>query len=81
MISNAIPGITNLNAYVNTTSAKGIDASQNQTADFQKALINANTQKRSTDITNSVAKTLNATGAKTEDVSATYEKSKVVWFN
>ena len=76
MISNAIPGINNINAYVNTTTARGIDASQNQTADFQKALLNANTQKRSTEISNDVAKTLSATGAVTKDVSATYEKSK-----
>ncbi|WP_026526607.1 flagellar hook-length control protein FliK [Butyrivibrio sp. VCD2006] len=76
MINNAIPGINNINAYVNTTTARGIDASQNQTADFQKALLNANTQKRSTEISNDVAKTLSATGAVTKNVSATYEKSK-----
>ena len=75
MISNAIPGITNVNTYANTTSAKGIAATQDQTANFQKALLNANTQKQSAAITTNVAKTLTA-GAAKEDVSATYEKSQ-----
>ena len=76
MISNAIPGITNVNSFVNTTSAKGIAATQEQTVDFQKALVNANTQKQSAAITTNVARTLTQTGAATQNVSATYEKSQ-----
>ena len=76
MISNTIPGITNVNAYANTNSAKGIAATQEQTANFQKTLLNANTQKLSANITTNVAKTLTATGQTTDNVSATYEKSQ-----
>lgn len=76
MISNAIPGITNVNAYVNTTSAKGIAATQDQTANFQKAFLNANTQKQSAAITTNVAKTLTATGSTKDDASVIYEKSQ-----
>ncbi|SEK44907.1 hook-length control protein FliK [Butyrivibrio sp. ob235] len=76
MISNAIPGIGTLNTYTNTQTAKGIAATKEQTTDFQKALLNANSQKQTASITTDVARTLTQTGAATNNVSATYEKSQ-----
>ncbi|WP_029321724.1 flagellar hook-length control protein FliK [Butyrivibrio sp. AE3004] len=77
MITNAIPGITNINAFVNTATAKGIAASKEQTADFQKTLNNANTQKQAAQVATSTAKTLTATAAsnKAGTLAATYEQA------
>ncbi|WP_044912610.1 flagellar hook-length control protein FliK [Butyrivibrio sp. WCE2006] len=78
MITNAIPGITNINALVNTAPTKGIAASKEQTADFYKTLNNANTQKQASAISSSIAKTLTNTGAVYENNknTAAYERTQ-----
>ena len=77
LITNAIPGINNLDFFANTVQSKGIAATKEQTADFQKALSNANTQKQTASISLSVNKTLTTTGALSDkDVAATYDKTQ-----
>ena len=77
LITNAIPGINNLDFFANTVQSKGIAATKEQTADFQKALSNANTQKQTASISLSVNKTLTTTGALADkDVAATYDKTQ-----
>ncbi|WP_408070955.1 flagellar hook-length control protein FliK [Butyrivibrio sp. JL13D10] len=79
MITNAIPGINNLDFFANTVQSKGIAATKEQTVDFQKALSNANTQKQTTAVNLSVAKTLTSTGAvRDNNAAAAYEKTQNV---
>lgn len=79
MITNAIPGINNLNDLFNATQSKGIAATKEQTASFQKALSNANTQKQTASISLSVSKTLTTTGAATDNnPAAVYDKTQNV---
>ncbi|MCR5343815.1 MAG: flagellar hook-length control protein FliK [Butyrivibrio sp.] len=78
MITNAIPGINNLDFFANTMQSKGIAATKEQTTDFQKALSNANTQKQTASISLSVSKTLTTTGAAENTVAAAYEQTQNV---
>ncbi len=57
MISNAIPGITNVNSYVNTQSAKGIAVKQSSNL-FQKKLTTASADNTAAELTSSFSKTL-----------------------
>ena len=66
MISNAIPGITNVNQYANAKSAKGIAATSKQSEDFKKALSTAGIENTSASVSISVNKTLTGTGSRTE---------------
>ncbi len=68
MISNAIPGIANVNAYANTTTAKGIAASKQTSKDFQKALASANTDRQAVSVTASVNQTLVNTASRPTEV-------------
>ncbi|WP_026660384.1 flagellar hook-length control protein FliK [Butyrivibrio sp. AC2005] len=79
MITNAIPGINNLDFFANTVQSKGIAATKEQTTDFQKALTNANTQKQTASVSLSVSKTLTTTGALNDtNAAASYTKTKDV---
>lgn len=79
MITNAIPGINNLNDLFNATQSKGIVATKEQTASFQRALSNANTQKQTASISLSVSKTLTTTGAATDNnPAAVYDRTQNV---
>ncbi len=68
MISNAIPGIANVNAYANTTTAKGIAATKKASQDFQKALASASTDRQATSVTASVNQTLVNTASRPTQV-------------
>ncbi len=61
MISNAIPGIANVNTLTNTTSAKGIAASKEVSKDFQKTLGNISSQKQAAAASVSITKTMSTT--------------------
>lgn len=79
MITNAIPGINNLNDLFNATQSKGIAATKEQTASFQRVLSNANTQKQTASISLSVSKTLTTTGAVADNnPAAIYDKTQNV---
>ncbi len=87
MISNAIPGVANVNTFVNTNSAKGIAATNSVSKDFQKTLGDISSQKQSAAANVSITKTLsNANSAQTikqADTSANTDnvKDKVQEFN
>ena len=87
MISNAIPGVANVNTFANTNSAKGIAATNSVSKDFQKTLGDISSQKQSAAANVSITKTLsNANSAQTikqADTSANTDnvKDKVQEFN
>ena len=86
MISNAIPGIANVNTLTNTTSAKGIAVSKEVSKDFQKTLGDISSQKQAVAASVSITKTMSTavntlsdtTSAKTannvQDTPKAYEK-------
>ena len=63
MISNAIPGIANINTLVNNAPAKGIAVSSDVRDSFRKALTQANSENKAVSVTASLNKTLNQTVA------------------
>ncbi|WP_026669937.1 flagellar hook-length control protein FliK [Butyrivibrio sp. AE3006] len=67
MISNAIPGIANVNTLVNNAPAKGIAVSSDVKDAFRKALAQANTENKAASVTTSLNKTLNQTVTKADN--------------
>ncbi|WP_026494477.1 flagellar hook-length control protein FliK [Butyrivibrio sp. WCD3002] len=63
MISNAIPGIANVNTLVSNAPAKGIAVSSDVRDSFRKALTQANSENKAVSVTASLNKTLNQTVA------------------
>ncbi len=68
MISNAIPGITDVNTFANTNSAKGIAASNKVSKDFQQTLNDISSQKKSAAASVSITRTITNTASQVTEM-------------